>query len=421
MKAARRQQDPPSPARPQGPNWAPKSLIFATPCCPLSASPTMDSLPLLQPFKNDTPPPPAGSSTLGLFLEPAIVISLLATGVIINRRRTGPAPSRGSSPLLASATIPVAPSRQRNRCFRAFKPLDTSRYADNWISRTVFRFPFLLEVLYWALTYWIYQIARAVSALLFIDEGTVDTARKHAIELLELERRLGIQWENRIQEYVMSHAWAIASLNRIYSFIHIPATIAFLAYFYNTQRFSVYAPVRRTMALANLLAFVVFTLWPCMPPRLLPPSYGFVDTVHANGMGSVWTTNKFCNQFAAMPSLHFGYSLIVGCSLYWHAPKSQRRAGVHTLWLLYPLTILTAIVATANHYLLDALAGLFVAAIALWANEVLLPLLVVENYVFYALHIHKPPPTGRSESSQHVADTKAVDPLVLPRFRQELA
>ena len=64
------------------------------------------------------------------------------------------------------------------------------------------------------------------------------------------------------------------------------------------------------MAMCNLLAFVVFTLWPCMPPRLLSDpeyngedaaeakSYGFVDTVHSkSGESSVWTTNKFCNQY----------------------------------------------------------------------------------------------------------------------------
>ena len=189
---------------------------------------------------------------------------------------------------------------------------------------------------------------------------------------------------------------------RIYSFIHIPATIAFLAYFYRTQRFNVYAPARRTLALANLLAFVVFTLWPCMPPRLLPKSYGFIDTVHRGAVSSVWTTNKFCNQYAAMPSLHFGYSLIVGWSLFANAPAGARsrwrRMGLHYLFMGYPTLILLAIVATANHYLLDAAAGFVVAVLALQANTVLLRLLPLENYVFDKLHIHKPPPAGSAEA-----------------------
>ncbi|KAI0265344.1 PAP2 superfamily-domain-containing protein [Gloeopeniophorella convolvens] len=360
--------------------------------------------PLIQPFTDDSHLDDGGS-VIGLFLEPLIVVSLLTAGVLLNRRPASPT-SRSHSPLLAPSS---PPSQTRHSSLRLFKPRDTSRYADNWISRTVFRYPFLLEVLYWALTYWVYQVARAISAVLFIDEGTVDTARRHAIQLLEFERHLGIQWENKIQDTIMQHGWAIASLNRIYSFIHIPATIAFLAYFYHAQPFRVYAPVRRTMALANLLAFVVFTLWPCMPPRLLPASYGFVDTVHKNGMGSVWTTNKFCNQFAAMPSLHFGYSLIVGVSLFAHAPASQRRGNAHVLFLLYPATILLAIVATANHYLLDAVAGLVVAAVARYFNTVLIPLLALENVVFNLLHIHKPPPASIAEGHQ---DT-------LPRFAED--
>ncbi len=127
--------------------------------------------------------------------------------------------------------------------------------------------------------------------------------------------------------------------NRVYSFIHIPGTILFLIvlFYVTTARPKrilfeqsapgspplrnwrsllgpfgpdVYEKRRRTMAMCNLLAFIVFTFWPCMPPRLLSDkayvgpdaneakSYGFVDTVHGkDGDSSVWTTNKFCNQY----------------------------------------------------------------------------------------------------------------------------
>ncbi|KAH8986441.1 PAP2 superfamily-domain-containing protein [Lactarius hatsudake] len=223
---------------------------------------------------------------------------------------------------------------------------------------------------------------------------------------------MGIQWENKVQDTIMQHAWALSALNRIYSFVHIPATIAFLAYFYHTQPFRVYAPVRRTMALANLLAFVVFTLWPCMPPRLLPAAYSFVDTVHKHGAGSVWTTNRFCNPLAAMPSLHFGYSLIVGVALCAHPPQHRRRAHLpRAPFLLYPALVLLAIVATANHYLLDALAGLVVVALARYANAALVPLLALENAVFRLLHIHKPSPA-------HLVESQSVQD-VLPRFAED--
>ncbi|KAI0311174.1 PAP2 superfamily-domain-containing protein [Amylostereum chailletii] len=364
----------------------------------------------------------AGTNPLGLFIEPLIVISLLTGGVYFNRRPQ----ERGHTPLLPSSPVkpasslaaanasPASFSNDEERAPNPLRlsPLDTSRYASSWISRLVYKYPFILEVLYWALTYWVYQIARAISAVLFIDAGTIDTARAHGIQLIEFERKFGFQWENAIQEYIMNRSWAITALNRIYSFIHIPATILFLSYFYHTQPTRVYAPTRRTLALANLLAFVVFTLWPAMPPRLLPASYGFVDTVHAGNMSSVWTTNRFCNQYAAMPSLHFGYSFLVGWSLFAHAPRTTfRRYGLHTLFLLYPATILLAIVATANHYIIDAVAGFFLAILALNANNVLLALLPLENRVFYLLHLHKPAPAGGSVSA---IEWKGEE--VLPRF-----
>lgn len=142
-----------------------------------------------------------------------------------------------------------------------------------------------------------------------------------------------MSWEVGIQKHFLRHAHLMVGINWVYSFIHIPGTIAFLVwlYYYTTTRNHIdnfqpgkpsgflngspagpllYQERRRSLAVCNLFAFVMFTLWPCMPPRLLSDpnvegpegdlarSYGFVDSVHgANGMGSVWTANQFCNQY----------------------------------------------------------------------------------------------------------------------------
>lgn len=241
--------------------------------------------------------------------------------------------------------------------------------------------------------------------------------------------------------------------NRIYSYIHIPATILFLVCLYyfmitsgrNGNREdnpvigrveslrgpALYEARRRTMAMCNLLAFIVFTAWPCMPPRLLSDrsvkgpsgdlakSYGFVDTVDsASGAGSIWTSNKFCNQWAAMPSLHFGYSLLIGLTVIM-IPLSPREGVPHHFtvpffgrsrtwgtgpinlpaWsrllcivcgVLYPLIILLAIVATANHFVLDAVAGAMVCGLGWAGNKLLLNLLFLEDYFLWCLKIHKP-------------------------------
>jgi len=177
------------------------------------------------------------------------------------------------------------------------------------------------------------------------------------------------------------------------------------------------------MAMCNLIAFIVFTLWPCMPPRLLSDpdvpgdvgkearSFGFVDTVHgAEGESSVWTQNKFCNQYAAMPSLHFGYSLLIGLTIlsFPLAPQhrrsrtvpltmglrmrvpSARRLLCLVLGIAYPTIILIAIVATANHFLLDAVAGAMVCGLAWKGNGLLLNLVPLEDYFLWLVRIHKP-------------------------------
>jgi hypothetical protein len=176
----------------------------------------------------------------------------------------------------------------------------------------------------------VYQVCRAVTALTLV-EGTVNVARKHALQLIHIEQRLHIFWELPVQKWFLAHPAILHWINRIYSFIHIPGSIFFLVsiYYVTTTRKrrvlvregagpALYEARRRTMAVCNLIAFFVFTLWPCMPPRLLSDpgyegpdaeeakSFGFVDSVHSGtGESSVWTTNRFCNQYGKSTPIHF--------------------------------------------------------------------------------------------------------------------
>ena len=78
------------------------------------------------------------------------------------------------------------------------------------------------------------------------------------------------------------------------------------------------------MTLTNLLAFTIFVLYPCMPPRLLPREYGFLDSVGHNNAESVWMSGKYVNQLAAMPSMHFGYSFCIGMTMIYHSGLFRR-------------------------------------------------------------------------------------------------
>ena len=306
----------------------------------------------------------------GAFIEPAVVVGLLFGGTWINRnssysmfasrqswRSQDSRHKRSDSPdslesgvssdgLLndhesrpaSPSLLPAPDARWRQREFRLLgirrqvTTPNTKVFQERVLSRLLRKFPFLVEAWYWALIYWVYQLGRAFTAVTLV-EGTVHVARKHALQLIRLEERLHIFHELAVQQFFLRHPFVMHWVNRIYSFIHIPGTILFLVwlYHYTTTRNRIngsqprkdfgrvngspagpalYEARRRTMAVCNLLAFVIFTLWPCMPPRLLSDpdvkgpsgeqarSYGFVDTVHgAEGESSVWTQNKFCNQY----------------------------------------------------------------------------------------------------------------------------
>ena len=188
----------------------------------------------------------------------------------------------------------------------------------------------------------VYQLGRAFTTL-FLDDTTVNVARRHALQVIHLEQRLHLFVEIPVQRWFLERPTLMHWTNRTYSFIHIPGTILFLIvlYYLSTTKLrrtlqkaqtkgvsptrwqrafgrlnpDLYERRRRTMAMCNLLAFIVFTAWPCMPPRLLSDpnyqgpdageaiSYGFVDTVHSkDGESSVWTTNRFCNQYGKPPT-----------------------------------------------------------------------------------------------------------------------
>ena len=300
---------------------------------------------------------------IGAFLEPLIVVILLFGGAWLNRNksynfrnnssgwagdlhrkrsddthllRTKP---RASAESWSSSSSPVltphelAPRRRRRKLqafgYRSYVSTpNTSVFKDRFLSRVLRKFPFLTEAWYWALIYWVYQLGRAVTALTVV-KGTVHVARKHALQVIRWEKSLRIFWELPFQKWFLARPALLHWVNRVYSFIHIPGTIGFLVVlFYLTttrQRCvangrlrvdnavagpALYEARRRTMAMCNLIAFIVFTLWPCMPPRLLSDpdymggdaeeakSFGFADTVHSKaGESSVWTTNKFCNQY----------------------------------------------------------------------------------------------------------------------------
>jgi hypothetical protein len=125
------------------------------------------------------------------------------------------------------------------------------------------------------------------------------------------------------------------------------------------RRHESFSRFRNTILLANLIGLVGFWLMPTAPPWMFPRQ-GFVDGVnHSSAL-----LQTFGNSYAAMPSLHAADALIVG----WFLVATSRTIWAKALWALWPVWVWFCVIATANHYVLDVLAGIGVALAALLAT-----------------------------------------------------
>jgi hypothetical protein len=189
-------------------------------------------------------------------------------------------------------------------------------------------------------------------------DGHVPVAMANADRVWGLERLLHLPDEAALQGLLL-RADLAGGANRYYAYVHFPATIGFLLWVY-LRRPDRYRTVRTTLALLTAAALVVHLIFPLAPPRMLAGT-GLIDTGRLLGPTVYGTpgSGDLTNQYAAMPSLHVGWALLVAVTLI-----SLTRGRWRVLWLLHPLVTLLVVVSTANHYWLDALvaAALFVAA-----------------------------------------------------------
>ena len=200
--------------------------------------------------------------------------------------------------------------------------------------------------------------------LYFFVRGLMTTkiplADANAYLLVDLERKLGLFHEPALQAWVMQRDWAIWLVNAIYMYGHWPVLIATMTWLIWKQRdqFPVY---RSALLISGAVGIVAFMAFPMSPPRFLP-DLGFVDTVtlHTNAY-RVLQPPAFTNQYAAMPSLHVGWNLLMGIAIF--------RTTQNLVWRLFavvmPLAMYAATILTANHFVLDGVVGSLVALIGL--------------------------------------------------------
>jgi hypothetical protein len=190
--------------------------------------------------------------------------------------------------------------------------------------------------------------------------GDAHVALRHAQDVVSLERSLHIFVEGHVQRAAQAVPGLIGTLGFAYLTLHLTVTGTLLLWLHR-RRPAAYPLVRATLLLASALAVVGYVVFPTAPPRL--SGVGLADTVSQGRLDlNTGLVSSFYNPFAAVPSMHIGYALIVSASL----ARYARHAITRLAGIAYPPFVLFVIVATGNHFLADAAAGAAVAAVALF-------------------------------------------------------
>jgi hypothetical protein len=193
-------------------------------------------------------------------------------------------------------------------------------------------------------------------------QGPSGSAFRNAKQVIHVERVLGLYQERVMQGWVLPHHVAVSFWNLWYGTIHFVMPAVALVWLYCRVPVR-YVLWRNTFLFMLVLSIVGFWLYPLMPPRLLPQAYGFVDTpakFFGFGKPTANSVKEYGNLYAAMPSLHVGWSTWTVLALY----PLLHRWWARALLVAYPVGTLFAITVTGNHFLLDAVGGWIVLAVA---------------------------------------------------------
>ncbi|MEU6216277.1 phosphatase PAP2 family protein [Streptomyces sp. NPDC047022] len=204
------------------------------------------------------------------------------------------------------------------------------------------------EILLIAVSYWIYSLIRNA-----VPEQKA-MALADADWLWRLEHHLGIAIEGSVNDAANSVAWLIVGMNYYYATLHFVVTLGVLVWLYRSHP-GRYAATRLALFATTGAALLGYYFFPLAPPRLMTGGH-FVDTVvvhHTWGSMASGDLKHMSNQYAAMPSMHIGWSLWCGLTIFTLSSLPWARV----LGLVYPVATLVVIVATANHFWLDAAGG----------------------------------------------------------------
>jgi len=211
------------------------------------------------------------------------------------------------------------------------------------------------QVLLFVAALYAYSLVRGVAD----QPGVTIEAFENGRAIMSIERALGFFVEPSIQAWAMGSGLVIDLASWIYINAQTSVTLGALVFIYLFRNPSFYF-VRNMVMVAMGIALVGYLLLPTAPPRFFP-EWGFTDTVSEfAGVAHDSDVASLFNPYAAIPSMHVAYAIMIG----WSLARLVHHRVARALWLAYPLVVTFVIVATANHFIADALLGALTAGLA---------------------------------------------------------
>jgi hypothetical protein len=214
------------------------------------------------------------------------------------------------------------------------------------------------QIALFACAFLLYDLVRGV-----VDGGNLYKPFGDAMRIIDFERALHIFIEPSVQAWAQNKHWLIDAADWTYLNGHFFITLAALIFIYLRRNESFYF-TRNMLMIAMALALVGYWLYPTAPPRMFR-EWGFTDSVSQFVTGGTsyidyGPAKAFTNFYAAVPSMHVCFSVMIGCSMV----RLVKRRIAQIAWALYPLLVTFVVVATANHYLTDVFLGAMTAGLA---------------------------------------------------------
>jgi membrane-associated phospholipid phosphatase len=214
------------------------------------------------------------------------------------------------------------------------------------------------------------DLGRQIGLLVLVDiayetvrglaDGQRSVAFAHAHQIIDAERATGTFFEPSLQAFFLPAQWTIDFANQVYMNSQFAVVVAFFFWLYFFRNDAFYF-VRNMFMVSMGLALLGYAFYPTAPPRMFA-EYGFVDTMvdYSNVNHDSALAKAFINPYAAVPSMHCAFAMMVGVS----AVRLSRHTVSQLLWACWPLLIAWVVVVTGNHYWLDIALGWAVAATA---------------------------------------------------------